>query len=65
MTTTETKTTDLAPGYGAAKVQRLIGRWSHQVAIDLGDGAFEMSPRQARRLAALLVEAAAPKTEEG
>lgn len=65
MTTTETRTTKLAPGYGAAKVQRLIGYESHRVAIDLGDGAVEMSPRQARKLAGLLIAAAAPKAEEG
>lgn len=69
MTATETRATSLAPGYGTASVKRVACHegWPaprYRVAIDLGDGAYEMSPGQARRLAVLLIETAS-KTGEG
>jgi len=60
MTTTETRTTKLANGYGRAKVTTIA---AGRIALDVGTDV-EMSPKQARKLAALLVSAA-DKAEEG
>ena len=59
-----TKTTKLGDGYGRAKVRSLTlpaGQGGSRIALDVGGMGVEMSPAQARKLAKLLLDAAAPQ----